>query len=275
MRILWFTDSHVQKRPPAEDQFCVQPFWRGEARKLFDRLGKLARSADALIVSGDATHTGKQSDVRIFFDLLAGVARNKPVFLVLGNHDLANLHATGIFAREARKYPNIRFGEDLFPLGGLDLVLLNNQYLDGNELPSIQWSPRCFPIPVMPAAQAARLNAMLVSGKNRPALVIAHCPCHVLPGNQIDPSPALIAGMRRYRKTLHGVLDKHRRVRAVLGGHVHYNCTLVGKHGRIHQSLSSLIEYPFHVRVLEIAGGSLCSRLASLAGKNETETAVH
>jgi predicted MPP superfamily phosphohydrolase len=274
MRIVWFTDPHVQTSPPAKNQFCVQPFWTLPIQKLFDRLAKVCKGADALIMSGDASHGGKPKDVARFFTILDRIAGKKPVFMVLGNHDVSNDGGEDCFAREAARHPNVRFGEGIFELGALDLVLLNNQYLTPDGSASKVWPTEIYPVPAMPAGQASRLNEMLGGNKDRKAIVVVHCPTHALPGQQSYAPSILHEGNKKYQKTLEAVLDKHRRVRAVYSGHVHFNSTLRMRNGRVHQTLSSLIEYPFNIRVIEAAGGILRSRMISLADEKQLEIKI-
>jgi predicted MPP superfamily phosphohydrolase len=274
VKLIWLTDCHVQNGPAAEGQFCVQPLWSRKPDQLFSRLAETARDADAFLFTGDATHSGQRHEVAQFFALLSSVAAGRPVFIVLGNHDVIDLDTRDLFARTASNYDGFQLQERAYALRDVELILLNNYYLarDGSATPF--WPHDVFPVPAMPDEQAESLDAILAADKNRPAILVVHCPTHALPGFQTDPDPFLVLGTHRYRDAVHKILDKHVRVRAVLSGHVHFNSTSRYGNRRIHQTLASFIEYPFQVRVINIEGSSINSRMVALATDQDVETTL-
>ena len=96
----------------------------------------------------------------------------------------------------------------------------------------------------------------------------------MLPATLFDFGPSVLPGQNRYQDRLNDLLDKHPRVGVVLAGHVHFNSTQIFNHGRIHQSLASITEYPCAVRIVEITGGHWHSHLDSLAKEDEIEADV-
>jgi hypothetical protein len=200
------------------------------------------------------------------------VADGRPVFIVSGNHDVMDSDTRASFTHAARGLSNFHLQERSHKLRDVDLVLVNNYYLAGDGSAVPLWQHDVFPVPAMPDEQAESLDVILAADKNRPAIVLVHCPTDDLPGFQTDPDPFLVNGTHRYRDTMHKILDKHARVRAMLCGHVHFNSTRRYGNRRIHQTLASFIEYPFQVRVIEIEGGSITSRMIALAMDQDVET---
>jgi 3',5'-cyclic AMP phosphodiesterase CpdA len=275
MKLVFFTDCHIQPGRPRAQQFCVQPFYRGDMREVFLRLKKASQDADAIIFGGDATHGGGRESTDLFFEMLATAAGNKPVYIVMGNHDSVDPAFEENFHRAAEPYPNVHLREGLYPLGDLDLVLLNNSYLSADGVAHPFWRGDCFPVPVIEQQQADRLERWLAAAPDRPAIVVIHCPAHTLPPVLVDFSHGILAGMQRYRDMLHAIFDRHPRVSRLLAGHVHFTGTYHAQRGPIHQCLASFAEYPCPVRVLEGPAGELKSRLISLADPSEAETIEH
>ncbi len=271
MKLVQFTDFHLRLTPAPESQFHVQPFWRGGSKELFARLAKLSVGADAILFGGDATHGGGKQEVADFFDFLADAANGRPVFIVAGNHDVVNLNWEDHFRRGIEKYPNIKMDDGVYSLGEIDIALINNEYLTPAGDIATSWRDDCFPVPAMSDSHADQLNQALAAHTTRPALVLAHCPSHVLPATLFDFGSTILNGMYRYRDTLNSVLDQHPRVGMVLSGHVHFNSTQVFKHGRVHHSLASVAEYPNQVCVVDIDATKCQSRLAALATESDTE----
>src|SRR5581483_4996794 len=129
MKLLHFTDTHLQLTPAPESQFHVQPFWRGEATVLFERIRDAAGPADALAFTGDATHGGGKAEAARFFELIAMAAGGKPIFMVLGNHDVVNPAWQDHFLNQASRYSNINIVEGIYPLGDIDILLMHGGYL--------------------------------------------------------------------------------------------------------------------------------------------------
>jgi 3',5'-cyclic AMP phosphodiesterase CpdA len=271
MKLIHFTDSHVQTVAPSENQFSVQPLWRGDVRPLFERLAVLAADADALIFSGDATHGGHVDGVELFFELLAVAAQAKPVFMVMGNHDVTDLQFAENFQRVAALYPNVQFRPGIYQVGDFDLVLVDNEYLSPAGVPVPYWRGDCFPVPVLSDRQAVELEKQLGVSADRPAIVVVHCPTHAGPPVLVDSGHPLLAGMKQYQQGLHVLLNRHPRVRRVLSGHIHFSITQHFEYGRVHQSLGSMVEHPHQVRVLEEKDGSLTSRIVDLARPTDLE----
>ncbi len=274
MKLIQFTDFHLRLTPAPEKQFHVEPFWRGESREMFARIGKVSHDADAICFTGDAAHGGGKQEVALFFDLLAEAAADKPVFMVVGNHDVVDPEWQDHFRRGVEKYKNFRLYDGVYPLGEIDVVLINNEYLTRENLPSVSWRDDCFPVPAMSTPHWEDLHVALSANNDRPALVMVHCPSHVLPATLFDFGPSVLPGQNRYQDRLNELLDRHPRVGVVLAGHVHFNSTQIFTHGRIHQSLASITEYPCAVRIVEITGGHWHSHLDSLAKEDEIEADV-
>jgi 3',5'-cyclic AMP phosphodiesterase CpdA len=220
------------------------------------------------------THSGHPEEIGKFCALLSSVAAGRPAFIVLGNHDVMDLDTRALFAQAAQQYGNFQLRERAHELPDVELILLNNYYLAGDGSATPFWPHDVFPVPAMPNEQAESLDAMLAAHKTRPAILIVHCPTHVLPGFPIDPDPFLVIGTHKYRDALHKILDKHPRVRAVLSGHVHFNSTSRYGNRRVHQTLASFIEYPFQVRVIEIEGSLINSRIIALATDKDVESTL-
>ena len=272
MKLVHFSDTHVQLTPASEKQFAVEPLWPGDVRELFVRLSEVTADADALIFSGDATHGGSEDAARHFFDLLAVASHGKPVFMVMGNHDVTHPAFTDNFRRAVEPFPNVRLTPGVHRLGELDLLLVDNDYVSpaGSAVP--YWRGDCFPVPVLTPKKAAALDTLLGTQSSRPATVVVHCPTHVGPPVLINSGHALIDKMQAYQESVNAVLDKHQRVRRVLSGHVHFNCTRSFAHGRLHQSLASFVEHPYAVRILEGSADELRSRIVSLCEPGDFES---
>ena len=271
MKLLHFTDSHLSITPPPQGQFHVQPFWRGEMRVLFERLARVAAQADAIVFTGDATHGGGRREARFFFDLLSTAAAGKPVFMVLGNHDVVNPAWEENFAGQAEQYTNITMGDGVYPLGEIDLLLMHGGYLSADNAVTPGWDPKIFPVPGLSDDTIGAVDSALGSNSIRPVVAATHCPSHFLPPSAAGFAAYVGAGMEVYSTRMTAVLDKHPRVQCVLSGHIHFNSAKTFANGRVHQSLASFAEYPCQVRLVELTPGKLESRLISLAAHLECE----
>jgi hypothetical protein len=270
MKLLHFTDSHLQLIPTPAGQFHVQPFWRGEAALLFDRIARAAEPADAIVFSGDATHGGGKAEAAFFFELLNKASAGKPVFMVLGNHDVVNWQWEEHFVIEAQKYPNINLADGMYPLGEIEILLMHCGYMsvDGKVRP--EWDSKIFPVPGLSDESAEQLDALLAGG-SRPVVAVTHCPTHFLPPTASAFAAYVGPGMEAYRTKLNGLLDRHPRIRCMLSGHIHFNSGGAFENGRVHQSLASVAEYPCQVRLIELTAAKLESRLINLAVEPEGE----
>jgi 3',5'-cyclic AMP phosphodiesterase CpdA len=276
MKLLQFTDFHLRLTPAPVSQFHVQPLWRGESRELFSRIAKLATDVDAIAFTGDAAHGGGPKELATFFDLLAEVAGDKPVFIVAGNHDAIHPQWKDYFWRGCEKYRNMCFEDGVYASGQIDIALINNEYLTSTGVISTSWPEPFFPIPAMSDSCVERLNTALSTTSTRPAIALIHCPTHMVPPVMIDlDGRGVLSGMERYRDTLHGVLDRHPRVKSVLSGHVHFNSSMIAGNGRTQHSLASIAEYPYQVRIVEMDAFSCLSRIAALASDIDVESLTH
>jgi calcineurin-like phosphoesterase family protein len=270
MKLLHFTDSHLQLIPSPESQFHVQPFWRGEAGVLFDRIGRAAEQSDAIVFTGDATHGGGKAEAGLFFDLLAKAARGKPVFMVLGNHDVVNPRWKEHFYDQAGRFSNITIADGIYPLGDIDVLLMHCGYVTADNRVEPGWHPEIFPMPGLSDESAAQFDAALAAG-TRPIIAATHCPTHLLPPSASGFAGYVGSGMDDYRAKLNGLLDRHPQVRCMLSGHIHFNSSRVYGNGRVHQSLASVAEYPCQVRLVEMTPTKLESRLINLAAESDRE----
>jgi hypothetical protein len=270
MKLLHFTDSHLQLTPAPQSQFHVQPFWRGEPGVLFDRIATAAAQMDAIVFTGDATHGGGKEEASLFFDLLAKAAAGKPVFMVLGNHDVVNPRWKDHFVARAGNYSNIKISDGLYPLGDVDVLLMHCGYITADNRVEPEWHSEIFPVPGLSDESAGRFDAALAGG-SRPVLAVTHCPTHFLPPTASGFASFVGPGMDAYRTRLNGLLDRHQRVRCLLSGHIHFNSSRTYDNGRVHQSLASVAEYPCQVRLLEITPTKFESRLISLAAESDRE----
>jgi UDP-2,3-diacylglucosamine pyrophosphatase LpxH len=272
MKLLHFSDLHLQSNPAPENQFHVQPFWRGETRLLFDRIAALATETDALAFTGDATHGGQQRDAALFFDLITTAAAGKPIFMVLGNHDVVNPAFEAHFHSQAKRYPNIHIADGIYPLGDIDVMLMHAGYITMENLVTPGWSPPIFPVPGLSDASSAMFDALLAKDASRPVLAMTHCPSHILPPTATGFPPYVGPGMEAYRSRVNALLDKHPRVRAMIAGHVHFNSAKIEENGRVHQSIASVAEAPCQVRVVELKNHRFQSRLINLeTGTEQSE----
>ena len=114
---------------------------------LFQRLASLAEQADVIVFTGDATHGGGKAEAAHFLDLLATVADGKPVFMVLGNHDVVNPAWKEHFLAQAAPYGNINMGDGVYPLGDIDLLVMQAGYVTANNGIEVDWHPEVFPVP--------------------------------------------------------------------------------------------------------------------------------
>jgi 3',5'-cyclic AMP phosphodiesterase CpdA len=272
MKLLHFSDCHLQLHPAPESQFHVQPFWRGEPSLLFDRIATIAKETDALAFTGDATHGGGLAEAALFFDLITRAAAGKPIFIVLGNHDVVNPAFEEHFHSQARRFPNIHLADGIYPLGEIDIMLMHGGYITMDNVVTPGWAPPMFPVPGLSDASSALLDEQLAKNATRPVLAMTHCPSHVLPPTATGFPPYVGPGQEAYRGKVNALLDKHPRVRAVIAGHVHFNSTKIEGNGRVHQSIASVAEAPCQVRVIEMTAGRFQSRLINLETGAEQST---
>jgi 3',5'-cyclic AMP phosphodiesterase CpdA len=271
LKLIWFTDSHTEAGPHAKGQFRVQPFWPRPLEELYARLEKASAGADGIIFTGDAAHGGREDEFEHFFSMLGEIAGERPVFFVRGNHDVLDVDRGEVIARASRRVSKCFLEEGLHRFGSVDLILLNNYYLARDDAAVPISRADLYPVPAMTPQQEQLLESTLAAPSDRAAVVVVHCPTHALPGFQIDPQAFLMKGTRKYHDRMHRILDRHPRVRAVLSGHVHFDSTEISTHGRVHQSLASFIEYPFHIREVEIDGSNMRTRIVSLADEADIE----
>jgi hypothetical protein len=271
MKLLHFTDSHLSLQPAPNSQFHVQPFWRGESKTLFTRLGQVIQKTDAIVFTGDATHGGGRAEAALFFEHLSIAAADKPVFMVLGNHDVVNPAYADHFYHQAQQYKNIRFTDGTHPLGPIDVLIMQAGYVSADHKVTNGWDSKIFPVPGISDESLTQLGAALAVNPDRPVVALTHCPTHFLPPTAAGFAPFVAPGMEAYRHRVNGLLDAHPRVKCLLAGHIHFNSVHVAPNGRVHQSLASFGEYPCQVRVVDVTSSKIESHLLSLASETEFE----
>ncbi len=213
----------------------------------------------------------QRTEAQRFVELLASAAAGKPVLLVLGNHDVVNPAWKTHFTAATKSYPNIELPDSTHRIGDIDVVLLQAEYLAADGSVKTEWDSTTFPVPALNQQSAAWLSETLAADADRPAVVVTHCPSHLLPPSSCGFAAHVAAGMEQYRQRLDGLLDQHPRVRLVLSGHIHFNSVKRADNGRLHQSLSSFGEYPCQVRLIEVTDQKITSRMIALADEFESE----
>lgn len=276
MNILLFTDLHWNG--PAEG-FHQQPRWVGGWPTLAAKLTDLVRQHDANMVLslGDLVEGGDTATIRTVTQALDTLP--VPILYCLGNHDLAQpaaLSAWQTFLGDHASRGKGGMADTFVETPELDIAALDNRYLDPEGLPALRWSLGTNPVPALIHGQLERLDAFLSRSPDKPAIVAMHCPLEALPSALTGLPAPIHAAPEAYRTQLGAVLDRHPRVRLVIGGHCHATCatainTPAGK--RTHMSLGAYGETPHQYAILTVAGGKITLQVHQL-GQQPTAPAL-
>lgn len=186
---------------------------------------------DLALHAGDITENGSPVEMEQAGQFFK--AWGIPIVYCLGNHDLAAERALERWV----EFPfsgvrDLSIGGLLYETGGWDIIVLNNTWKTRNGKAEWKWNAEEGGSPGIFDFQLAWLEDTLARTPERPCILLIHVPMHVCPDN--NP----------YAVALNRVLDRHPRVKAVLGGHTH---AVQAEHrrGRVHFGISALVEPPF------------------------------
>jgi len=252
-RIAFITDSHL-----GSDQtgFQQQPRRPDLASAIFEGLQRQlqARRIELLIHGGDLVDHGTIEEIQQAHQQLQSLSIATAA--CLGNHDLATRDSFDFWRAKQRQSVGISWADGVVKLEHADILLLNAAWgQDGAS--EMFWDPSEPCREAVFKSQLDWLDGELTScGSPRPAILVIHAPLEPLPPGLTGATEPLHVPVVSYRQSMYRVLDRHPRVKLVLTGHNHATCATI-RGGRVHLSLSSIIEPPFEFLVIQVGPRSL------------------
>lgn len=206
---------------------------------------------DLTLCGGDFTDLGSESEIAHASKLFRGWTG--PLAVCLGNHDLAC--ADSLARWRATVGDMMHLADNAIDVGAWTVLLMNTAWeLDGE--PGWQWKPVGAPIERLMDAQIDWLESQLSKSRDRPTILVIHAPTHALPPALTGRGVDLHVPSAAYTALLDRMLDLYPQVKLVLSGHNHVTCAR--RHpGRIHLSLSSIVEPPFEYCLIRTTPRSL------------------
>lgn len=287
MRAIFISDTHVGAE--AAGSFQVMPIRPRAFWDLLPRLEALAAELlpDVLIHGGDVAHHGHAGELA---DVMQALGRLAPkVVVALGNHDMVDdtAEAWRTLHPPAGPVLNVAWAS---PNGEAEVIGLATHWIvDARE--QAAWRPGVIPVPVLTSAQRDWLEGVLSGDSGRPAIVVMHHPpTGIAPPDlggllarsreNADAARALegaVEAFGRFSRETSAIFDRHERVRLVLSGHVHFGSAFhtgrgpfrgavaTGPGGRVHIVQPAFGESPHLVRIIDVQGGRIRSRVLALA----------
>jgi len=264
-RIAYITDLHVGGRP--EGDWHPQPFNPDKLPAIFNALRAWLdrEQVEVLIVGGDLVEAADQSRIETGIRSLATLERT--VVMTLGNHDLVTPEkddrAMTLWRHALCERDWLHIDDTHLALPGIDVLSLNNHWLDKDDQPKLVWIPGGINRPAVTDAQFDWLDGKLAEHDDRPALLAIHAPLRGVPARLNAERATIDVPVTSYTQPLSALLDRHPRLRLVLSGHSHV-CFTQHIGNRIESSTAAFTESPCDVRLIDVAPGSITVRTDAL-----------
>lgn len=249
-RFLYITDTHWGALPG--QGWGQQPRDPDRFEELTDGLRNwLVRNpVDFVMHGGDATEHGTATQIEYAATTLASL--NVPVYLCLGNHDLAELDSIANWRRLAQNV--LPGGRETYVVRQpeFDLYVVSHHW---NTLdPPHHWD-KGGQVSRFDAVQLAALERHL-SHADRPVILVVHAPAADIPAAQTGLAEAIHPPDPDWRTTILGLTQRHAALRVILTAHNHTN-TLHMADGCAILSTASLVETPFEARLITVDANAI------------------
>lgn len=214
MKFLYITDTHIGC---SHDGYHLQPRYVGCEEQLFAGLARWVAEHDIRFVvhGGDLTDHGTPEEIDRAVALCGGLG--VPVYLCLGNHDLARADSIERWRSDAKTL--LPEGETSFIVDAGPVAL---HVIAHHWHPDIgyRWQADR---PQEPRLDGNRVDALEASLKrtNRPAIAVTHAPINAVPRRQCGRDEAFHPPYRPYAETWRRIIRANRNLRLVLTGHNH------------------------------------------------------
>ncbi len=278
MKFAVITDTHYVYPTGDADSHLWNKQLLSMTETLADRLVKRIRAAgvDFVIHCGDLTHDGDHASMEFAKETFSQFGC--PIFIIPGNHDTAENNSRELLASWFCMKDNRSFYMEL--IGDLRFVFIDTAYghlADGTETAVMKWRDKSAYRGAGPSAeQLDWLAEEFARDTIVPTIVVAHHPFAAKPAypQRLPRLPNDLATRTRqpdkalfpiYSERLLSLVCANPNVKAVFAGHWHINDAFdVGATKFIYTS--SLIEFPFEFRIVEVKGDKLSSTLMPLEG---------
>jgi len=256
MKLAFITDFHLEATP---GDFHFQTYYVGGHAAIAHGLRNfiINNRVDILLFGGDMTHNTSDAEISRFLAIFHDFPC--PIYLCLGNHDLARtpeVDHIALWKSVLAAHPSFTLAPYFAQLDGVDLIAFNPQWADAQGIGHFCWSSTTPCNARINSADLARLDATLSKNPGCPAIVITH--------EGLEPIPTDLSGLPEpihvpapeYVGPLNALLDRHPRARLVLSGHNHVTLA-IPHNGRVHAYTGSTSEYPCDVRLIEITPAAI------------------
>lgn len=254
LRILYLTDSHFGQTP--EDPWMLQPHSPQCFEAFYAALPRWLEqhAIDYVVHGGDAVSQPRPQDVDHAAATFGSLGR--PVYLCLGNHDLASDDAADLWrGRHNGLLPDGRF-DFVIEHEAADLVVLAHHWYELTR--PYYWDRHRPMLPILAddqwrllheqAARSQALGRPLLLALHSQVLGLGHTPYGSTNAVTSPPNPELLIRLRALGR-------KYPCLKLVMSGHCHAHHILPV--GTFHAMTTAAVgESPFEARVLTIERGS-------------------
>ena len=245
---LFITDTHIGNDGSAWGHHPVRP---DLVPMLANALGKWMEKhpVDMMLHGGDMTDSGTVDQQMYAKEMWAQLP--VPIRLCLGNHDLTYKGAYDNWLSNVPEFFAEGKADYFVECGKADVYVLTCGWLDEGEKLSRWWNRDVDNRPGILPEQLVWLDGSLSNRSARPAIIALHCPLDPLPTALTGADEPIHTPPTGFVEPILSVIDSHRNVKLVLGGHCHASC-LTPHDRRIHLTTSAFCEPPFQIRSILI-----------------------
>ncbi len=266
MLAAFITDTHLGA---GETGFSQQNRWLDGLGILLGRLDDFIaeHQVGLLLHGGDMTEHGSDFEIAAACAHLASF--DVPSVVCLGNHDLMEAGSMKNWRAVAKRFERIQLGDVVVNGGAADVIAMNVMW-QGDAGAAHFW-PGNNPVATLAATQLAWLEDVLSGDVGRPAILMLHAQLAALPPELTGLPAPIHDAPAEYIKAVRSVLNRHPRVRLVLGGHCHAAWRDVGpgKNPAAILSAASFIETPHQVWLIDVRAETIEVSAHSLAAKDD------
>lgn len=255
-RFAYLTDTHIGCD---ETGYWLQPRYVDEQAALFEGLGWWLKenAVDFVVHGGDLVDHGSVDEIQRAREWCAMLG--VPVYLCLGNHDLAQPDSFACWRKADELLPA---GRSCFAVQAEPATLLVVSHHWHSDV-DFFWQPGREQGPRLDAAQQAELEAMLTAAPG-PVIAVTHAPLNAVPCGQTGLDKPFHPPHAPYLDTWRALADRHPHLRLVLCGHNHAHSQ--HDHGSfVSCTTAAFSETPAQLRLVEITRDTLTVRTHALA----------
>lgn len=257
LRFAYLTDTHIGCDAGG---YQLQPRYLGRETALFQGLGRWLKEKRVTFVvhGGDLTDHGLPHEMRRAGELcsLLGV----PVYLCLGNHDLAQADSMRHWSEVS--LPNVAIAHHCFAVdvGAARLIMTSHHW---HSQVDHQWITDAPQTPRLDADQQEALRALLAESA-RPAIAVTHAPLNEVPAAQRGTPVPFHPPHEPYLDTWRRLGTEHRNLRLVLCGHNHAHSR--HDHGTfVSCTTAAFGEAPAQLRLITVRPDAIQAQTVALA----------